>query len=1143
MTRRAIVINSVNIRRMPGFMNGGFALSGLSPHVNVLYGPNGIGKTTSAKVIEEIFWQVPKVSNSSAFNASLSIGNESWVIDQDGHVRLVQCDGNTAVLPVVPSRETRDRYKLAFHDLLVDKNTTLAQHVIRESLGGYDVKAAVEKCGYHPNISIPRSAVEAHATSQKEYREAVDLQKKLVLREEQLKILEVDLSKAETATASAESLKKAVEYHEACEEERGPLRQMRLAPRSLSKIRPEDLQVIDDHAAAVSTLLTDMRMSRREHRLAHEKRRQTGLHRVSVTRQQIDEVRIVARQIEQAESSLDAAVRTTGEASAREERGRGNLSPNMSTVAVESLDREGLLRVAQVAKCADELRGPSSVRSALIECLRSTPNSVAVHNIYEAERSLLAWLSHPAAASTNYNRAKAAVSILAACGAASILYLALSGHPAWILLLGGVVVGVIFGWPKSTMTASDKSSYETDYARTGLSVPKWNEANVHARLEEVRAQIAANTLDQAKKDRMEALVAQYADLDTLSANFEKDLAALRRDYGEGVVIEGAKNGLLYQFAERLVTWREAQAGLDAANASESIARSVLGSRIEAVNGRLAALGAPGVGSSAAALASADNLAANLLQFENANRDISIHFQQIKDLIVRIRQHRKDQQLVYDRLGIQFGERSEVESLAAKQRQYEDLRRAYMIKRTARRVAKGKLIDSPGLVRCEIGDLRAKLAFAQEQAARRDNIRDEIGDIRNEIDRRKCGHDIEESLNAIAQAEEKLDSYRSAEYANQAGLIVSEYVRNETRASSRPEIFNRASDLFTRITRGQYRLEISDDAEFRAIDNVSGHGFNLDELSSGTRVQLLIATRVAFISELESEYALPLVFDEALANSDEERAGAIIEAVIELCAEGRQVFYLTARHDEVEKWRSLCENKPDLELALLNLAELRNIQSVARVPRLHFSLEPIPSPTGSTMLEYVEILNIPGIDPRSDVSAVDLCYLLDDPQDAYSLRKQYGAKHWGGLVALKDAGLLTLDDDLYSRICARAAVVATLVQLWRLGRPNPVALDAIMQSGADCGNFTEQILDLLRQCNGDGGKFVAGLRRGDIPRFRANKIDVIESFLANNGYLSDEDRVSHQGAVSRTLAACSEEIKAGRLTFDDINRLATTIHFD
>ena len=52
----------LELERLPGLERGGFTLDGLSPGVNVIHGPNGSGKTTTARAID-------------AFSGRAAVGN------------------------------------------------------------------------------------------------------------------------------------------------------------------------------------------------------------------------------------------------------------------------------------------------------------------------------------------------------------------------------------------------------------------------------------------------------------------------------------------------------------------------------------------------------------------------------------------------------------------------------------------------------------------------------------------------------------------------------------------------------------------------------------------------------------------------------------------------------------------------------------------------------------------------------------------------------------------------------------------------------------------------------------------------------------------------------------------------------------
>ena len=154
--------------------------------------------------------------------------------------------------------------------------------------------------------------------------------------------------------------------------------------------------------------------------------------------------------------------------------------------------------------------------------------------------------------------------------------------------------------------------------------------------------------------------------------------------------------------------------------------------------------------------------------------------------------------------------------------------------------------------------------------------------------------------------------REGTAAARVGQLLADRVARTAREQQLPPVLHRARDLFGAITKHRFELAFDAvDGQFLARDTVRDRGFTLDQLSSGTRVQLLLSVRVAFVEQQELGVRLPLVLDEVLANSDDERAHAIAEAVLHLCREGRQVFYFTAQADEVAKWRRLAASNPDV----------------------------------------------------------------------------------------------------------------------------------------------------------------------------------------------------------------------------------------
>jgi len=167
---------------------------------------------------------------------------------------------------------------------------------------------------------------------------------------------------------------------------------------------------------------------------------------------------------------------------------------------------------------------------------------------------------------------------------------------------------------------------------------------------------------------------------------------------------------------------------------------------------------------------------------------------------------------------------------------------------------------------------------------------------------------------------------------------------------RPEVIQRASDHFHTFT-NRYDLTCADG---RFLAQEGPVQLPLSALSDGTRVQLLLAVRLAFM-EQDEDVQLPLFLDEVLGIADDPRADAIVRAVLKIAETGRQVFYFTAQQDELARWRHL--GGAALNPAV-NLAAVRNraVAEAYPVPATGWEPPAVPEPAGRPMPEYVRALS-------------------------------------------------------------------------------------------------------------------------------------------------------------------------------------------
>jgi len=120
----------------------------------------------------------------------------------------------------------------------------------------------------------------------------------------------------------------------------------------------------------------------------------------------------------------------------------------------------------------------------------------------------------------------------------------------------------------------------------------------------------------------------------------------------------------------------------------------------------------------------------------------------------------------------------------------------------------------------------------------------------------------------------------------------------------PELLLRASQAFARMTRGRYlRIERRLDGSL-LVERDDGRTLLPDALSTGTREQLFIALRLAYVeSYSRSAESLPMVLDDVLVNFDEERTRGALEALAGF-AERTQVLLFTCHASLVDLVREV-----------------------------------------------------------------------------------------------------------------------------------------------------------------------------------------------------------------------------------------------
>ena len=236
--------------------------------------------------------------------------------------------------------------------------------------------------------------------------------------------------------------------------------------------------------------------------------------------------------------------------------------------------------------------------------------------------------------------------------------------------------------------------------------------------------------------------------------------------------------------------------------------------------------------------------------------------------------------------------------------------------------RGQLEPFPHLLELTDEEARSRIEESERASVRADEVANQVGKLEQQVETAKMDRDyLDRSADVESKRRElafKLDE-RLKDAAKQA--IIDEVTRQT--AGQGVTVLERASELLGAFTNGSYTLGQSGSANGHLVARLAGRAgvLKLEELSAGTRVQALIAARLAYIDyvELSTGERLPIFMDETLKHWDDDRMPHGIAAIAQIVRDGRQVFYLTNQEHEAERVRSGAE-AAGVTVSVIDLAE-------------------------------------------------------------------------------------------------------------------------------------------------------------------------------------------------------------------------------
>ncbi len=199
-------------------------------------------------------------------------------------------------------------------------------------------------------------------------------------------------------------------------------------------------------------------------------------------------------------------------------------------------------------------------------------------------------------------------------------------------------------------------------------------------------------------------------------------------------------------------------------------------------------------------------------------------------------------------------------------------------------------NEKGFLEQEVRELTVRISEAEEEQS---VLREQVGKAKNELERIEGQSELAESLTSLETQKHLLQSAYKEWLVNKTARKLLEEVKGNYEKEKQPELIKSSGVFLERITSARYNsIHVSMDDRDILVSGPDGAAKRIEQLSRGTREQLMISLRLGLIREYERKAEpLPVVVDEVLVNFDPQRAKQVA-AILQEFAAGRQILVFT-----------------------------------------------------------------------------------------------------------------------------------------------------------------------------------------------------------------------------------------------------------
>lgn len=1113
----------LRIRRMPG-IDTPFELPVGEGDLVLVVGPNGSGKSTICRAVRALLW--PETEREEPIDVVARWHEDEAVLRSDRARSRVfwQRDGADTPAPDLPEARAARCFSLGMRDLLVDNGSTdgdIAGEIRRQMAGGYDV-SAVEKELFTVGARHGGNEAKAARAARSKVEEIEQEQRTLAAAEDELDALRADLDDALEEAGKQGALARALVIAKRRAEREGTCCALDAMPEGIERLDGGEgdwLQELDEERERIAS---ERRKCEEKLQEAREIVADVGLdappadETLRAWKERCRELTTVERDLRDARDALSQAeaVSLTRRA-ALDAAGPGADPPRVDAAALNEL--EGFLRdrvsaAAEQARLDVERAWLDEERARLGDTVAPAEQARTLDRGIEALRG---WLAAP---DVEEDRLWVVAIVVIALGIALAFALPWAGA-----LVAGTGAGLLLA-RFLRRGADDRGRRRSEYEALRLTPPaSW-------RVEAVRERLEALEMARHKAVDVEKIRARSAEVDArerAAAKREAALEAQRERLRLDLGVDAGRGDLgIAELARAVSAWRDAEDGIATAQARVTQLEGEVALRRAAIGDFLGV----GGGQDAAALASAlDALEARCASYVKALDKVAHAEERARELGRGEERLQEKAEKLWRDAGLAEDDREALTRRLNLLIEWQELQEELRAHDKEISRIEAELVGRPELLELNVEEAERKVEAAGAAASAAGDLRDRITEIETKVADARNREDHENAQAALDAAREQLHACREVALQAAAGRLLLEGVRTEYDRASRPVVLQRAMSLFDRFTQHAYTLQIEDgegDATLRAVDNTSGAGLTLTQLSDGTRMQLLLAARLAFAQHAERGIALPFFLDEVLTTTDPGRFQAVAESLLSLVRdEGRQVFYLTANSGDVAQWRAVFQERGLPDLVPIDLAAQRQLGgSVAGPEALVVApLPAVPTPGGLEVEEYGALIGVTPFNPYAPLSALHLFHLLRDELPLLYRLLTAGITSFGQWRALSEAGggAALVGAETAERINALGAVAGIFIEAWHVGRGRPVDGEALEKAEGVSPTFAPRLGALAEELGGDARTLLETIDRKSDERvkgFRQANREQFENWLFENGHLDPRAPLDDGVLRARVLTA-------------------------